>query len=136
MEHAMQAPPPFFASRGAPGRRRFLAVVVAVLAAAPLPALAHAILVDSDPPALGKVAAGHVALRLRYNSRVDGRRSRLLLVRPDKSQAVLAIGPQSAENVLESEAELTPGDYTVRWQVLAVDGHITRGDLPFTVTAP
>jgi methionine-rich copper-binding protein CopC len=22
----------------------------------------------------------------------------------------------------------------VRWQVLAVDGHITRGDVPFTVT--
>ena len=24
----------------------------------------------------------------------------------------------------------------MRWQVLAVDGHITRGDVPFTVTGP
>ncbi|MFI4981818.1 MAG: copper resistance protein CopC, partial [Nevskiales bacterium] len=28
----------------------------------------------------------------------------------------------------------TPGAYVVRWQVLSVDGHITRGDVPFTVT--
>jgi methionine-rich copper-binding protein CopC len=24
----------------------------------------------------------------------------------------------------------------VRWQVLAIDGHITRGDVAFTVTGP
>ena len=37
---------------------------------------------------------------------------------------------------MTTAAELQPGEYTVRWQVLAVDGHITRGDVPFTVTAP
>jgi methionine-rich copper-binding protein CopC len=29
-----------------------------------------------------------------------------------------------------------PGKYRIRWQVLALDGHITRGDIPFIVTAP
>jgi copper resistance protein C len=29
---------------------------------------------------------------------------------------------------------MAPGSYSVRWQVLAIDGHITRGDVPFTVT--
>jgi methionine-rich copper-binding protein CopC len=38
--------------------------------------------------------------------------------------------------VLHATAHLAPGNYTIRWQVLAVDGHITRGDVPFTVTAP
>jgi homogentisate 1,2-dioxygenase len=28
-----------------------------------------------------------------------------------------------------------PGRYKIRWQVLAIDGHITRGDIPFTVQA-
>ncbi len=37
---------------------------------------------------------------------------------------------------MTSATDLRPGDYTVRWQVLAVDGHITRGDVPFTVTPP
>ena len=35
---------------------------------------------------------------------------------------------------MAAETDLQPGDYVARWQVLAVDGHITRGDVPFTVT--
>jgi len=31
---------------------------------------------------------------------------------------------------------LAPGAHVLRWQVLAIDGHITRGDVPFTVVAP
>ncbi len=31
---------------------------------------------------------------------------------------------------------LRPGTYKLRWQVLAIDGHITRGDIPFRVTTP
>jgi methionine-rich copper-binding protein CopC len=30
---------------------------------------------------------------------------------------------------------LAAGAYRLRWQVLASDGHITRGEIPFTVTA-
>jgi methionine-rich copper-binding protein CopC len=30
-------------------------------------------------------------------------------------------------------AGIQPGSYRLRWQVLALDGHITRGDIPFTV---
>jgi methionine-rich copper-binding protein CopC len=28
-----------------------------------------------------------------------------------------------------------PGAYALRWRVLAVDGHITRGDIPFIISA-
>jgi methionine-rich copper-binding protein CopC len=38
--------------------------------------------------------------------------------------------------VLTATVTLTPGTYVLRWQVLAIDGHITRGDVPFTVTEP
>lgn len=112
-----------------------LALGAAALAA-PGRAAAHAILVDSDPPALGRVAAGHIGFRLRFNSRIDRGRSRLVLLRPDKSESVLAIGADSTESELRTEATLAAGAYTIRWQVLAIDGHITRGDLPFSVTAP
>ena len=37
-------------------------------------------------------------------------------------------------DLLTGRAELVPGSYVLHWQVLAVDGHITRGDVPFTVT--
>ena len=108
----------------------------AVLALVPDLAQAHAILEDSQPPAGGSVPAGMVTLRFRYNSRVDRARSRLTLTRPDHSQVVLRIDPDGPPDIMTAQAELAPGTYSVRWQVLAIDGHITRGDVPFTVTAP
>ena len=47
---------------------------------------------------------------------------------------MLKIAPDGPPNLLETTTNLeAPGAYVVRWQVLAIDGHITRGDVPFTV---
>ena len=115
-------------------RRQLILALVGVMLA-PAAAMAHAILVQSQPPAGGSVPAGKIAMSFRYNSRIDRDRSRLTLTSPDHSQTVLQISPVGPPNVINTGAELsTPGAYVVRWQVLAVDGHITRGDVPFTVT--
>jgi methionine-rich copper-binding protein CopC len=113
-----------------------LVLGIALLAAWAVPALAHAILEESQPEAGGKVPAGKIALQFRYNSRIDRARSKLVLTRPDQSHVNLLIVSDGPPDIINSSAELTPGDYVVRWQVLAVDGHITRGDVPFTVTGP
>jgi methionine-rich copper-binding protein CopC len=113
---------------------RFAPLVAALLL--PVSASAHAILIDSSPPIRATVPTGHVAFTLHYNSRVDRARSRLTLIAPDKTQTRLPIGADGAGDVMTTAADLAPGDYVVRWQVLATDGHITRGDLPFTVQAP
>ncbi len=107
-----------------------------VMALAPWAARAHAVLIASDPAIGATLPAGHVALHLRYNSRIDAERSRLTLTRPDGSTAVLPIGPAATPDVLNAAADLPPGAYSLRWQVLAIDGHITRGDVPFTLSAP
>ena len=114
-------------------RRAVLAGVLA-LALSPRQSQAHAILEASQPPAGGTVAAGSVALKLRFNSRIDRGRSRLTLTNPDQSKAGLPIDPDGPPDILTATATLAPGAYSVRWQVLAIDGHITRGDVPFTVT--
>ena len=103
-----------------------------------LPALAqaHAILEESTPPAGASVKAGPLDLRLRYNSRIDRDRSRLTLIRPDRTKGTIPIVPDGPPDILGAHLDLTPGAYVVRWQVLAVDGHITRGDVPITVSAP
>jgi methionine-rich copper-binding protein CopC len=113
---------------------RTLAALAAL--AAPVAAEAHAILIQSEPAIGATVQAGQVAIRLRYNSRIDRDRSRLTLNRPDQTQSVLPIDRAGFVDSLTTTAELTRGDYVLRWQVLAVDGHITRGDVPFTVTGP
>ena len=117
-------------------RRRALLVGVAALAVPGAGSQAHAILVESTPAIGGTIPAGPQLLRLRYNSRVDRARSRLTLTRPDKTQAVLPIEAGGADDVLAATVDLAPGRYVLRWQVLAIDGHITRGDIPFAVTSP
>jgi copper resistance protein C len=117
-------------------RRRIATFLVAAACAlVSVAASAHAILVESTPKLNGTVPAGHVQFALKYNSKVDQHRSLLTLVKPDKSQTVLTIDAHGSNNELDASADLAPGSYTLRWQALALDGHLTRGDLPFTVTA-
>jgi copper resistance protein C len=98
-------------------------------------AMAHAVLVQSQPAAGTSVPIGKLAVSLSYNSRIDRVRSRLSLTTPDHKEAVLQISPVGPPNVINSVTQLgSTGAYILRWQVLAVDGHITRGDIPFTVT--
>jgi methionine-rich copper-binding protein CopC len=95
---------------------------------------AHAVLLEATPAASTSVKGPDVAIRLRYNVRIEAGRSRLSLLLPDKSVKPLNIGQQPSPDVLTSQATaLAPGEYRIRWQVLASDGHITRGEVPFTV---
>jgi hypothetical protein len=96
---------------------------------------AHAILIDSTPAASATVPAGTLPITLKYNSRIDRGRSRVTLSAPDAaSPAVLAIGKDGTPDVIHtSAAARQAGDYVLHWQVLATDGHITRGDVPFSV---
>ncbi len=115
------------------------ASLLTVLAGA---AHAHAILVEGSPAAGGKVPAGDVAVAFRFNSRIDAPRSRLQLTDARGQKTVLPIAADAPDDgpaagaMLHATAHLEPGDYVIRWQVLAIDGHITRGDVPFTVVAP
>ncbi len=113
--------------------RTTLLAALLILLAVPGIAAAHAILVESEPPVGGTVPAGPVAFRLRYNSRIDHDRSRLTLTRPDRTREVLRTPADDRVDMLTTAADLAPGSYSLRWQVLAVDGHITRGDVSFVV---
>lgn len=98
---------------------------------------AHAVLLESSPALKSSISGPDVPLRLRFNVRVDAARSRLTLVDPDGSLQTLEISRQDPPNMLSAQARgLRPGVYRLRWQVLASDGHITRGEIPFTVLRP
>ncbi len=115
-------------------KRIFVAALAAcALFVLPRIAFAHAHLLSSTPAANATVHGPDVAFELRFNSRVDGRHSVLTLVTADGRTEPLAVGNQSAESNLNAHATLKPGSYTLRWQALATDGHITRGEIPFTV---
>jgi methionine-rich copper-binding protein CopC len=97
-------------------------------------ALAHAVLLSSTPQKNAAVSGPDITINLKYNSRVDGARSSLSLLKPDGTVEKIGTPTQSAPDSLSATGHgLTKGAYVLRWQVLAGDGHITRGEVPFQV---
>ncbi len=123
-------------SRPHPEFRRLRRYVlwIYVSAAVTNAAFAHAVLVSSSPQANAMIHGDSTEVILEFNSRIDAARSSLTLIVPDGRQQPLAPDLHTRPNVLESTAaHLGKGSYTLRWQVLASDGHITRGALSFAV---
>jgi methionine-rich copper-binding protein CopC len=119
-------------------RQRLAGVIVfflaALLAATPRMALAHAVLLSSTPQKNAAVNGPDITINLKYNSRVDGARSSLSLLKPDGSVERIDGLTQPAADVLSATGhKLAKGAYVLRWQVLSSDGHITRGEVPFQV---
>ncbi len=113
--------------------RLALAVLVLVIFL-PIRLLAHAVLVDSSPKAGATVKGPDLTISLLFNVRVDGTRSRCTLVLPDGTTKSLPLETQAKPEMLTGKATgLVAGKYKLQWQVLAADGHISRGELPFTV---
>ena len=98
-------------------------------------AWARAILMASKPTSNATVKGSDLPIWLRFNVRIDGGRSRLRLIGPDGAEVSLATAKQTAPNILESHAGgLKPGAYKLLWQVLASDGHLSRGEVDFSVS--
>ena len=118
-----------------PHRAGALLFLLAILLAFyPRVALAHAVLVSSTPQKNSAVSGPDVTFSLKYNSRVDGAHSSLSLLKPDGSTERLGSLSQPApDSITAAGHKLTRGAYTLRWQVLSSDGHISRGELPFQV---
>ncbi|HLH30328.1 MAG TPA: copper resistance CopC family protein [Terriglobia bacterium] len=111
-----------------------IALVTLALSSAGVQVEAHAILKSSFPSSGGSVAGSDVAVKLTFNVRVDAARSKLLLLMPDSSTVELPMVKWPTPDTLVSKLTgLKPGAYAIRWQVLAPDGHISRGEIPFTV---
>lgn len=100
-------------------------------------AAAHALVVASTPSANAEIAGPAVDLRIQFSDRIDKRRSKLgLLSTAGQAFTVEPLDDGSADTLAGRVVGLATGSYRLQWQVLAVDGHITRGEIPFTVTTP
>jgi methionine-rich copper-binding protein CopC len=100
----------------------------------PSPAGAHAIIIAAAPVPGAVLHAATLPVQLRFNSRIDLARSRLALIGADASTRTLPLDASAGPDMLATTVTgLVPGQYRLRWQVLGIDGHITRGDIPFEI---
>ena len=117
-------------------RRGFLRRLLAFpIALASVGAAAHALVVASRPSPNAVVAPGEIGVELRFNSRIDARRSRVVVREPDGAELIVAVASDPSRAMLTGRVVVArAGRFALRWQVLSVDGHVTRGEIPFVVT--
>lgn len=109
-------------------------VLVAALATSPIAALAHAVVMSSQPAPNAVVGPGELRIRLQFSSRIDSARSRLTLLGPDgRSATIPATAGGAAGELLAQTRVAARGRWKLEWQVLSLDGHVTRGEIPFEV---
>jgi copper resistance protein C len=99
-------------------------------------AFAHAVLVRSTPADQAIVHSHQVDVSLEYDSRIDASRCTVRLT--DSAGKAVPLRMESSTKPAELKAvarNLANGKYQIHWQALASDGHITRGDVAFTVDA-
>ncbi len=97
-------------------------------------AFAHAVLLHSTPANHAVVYSHQLSLILEYNARIDVTRCMLTLAGPSGADIPLQKKPSAKPSELKAFAvNLKDGAYHFHWQVLAGDGHITRGEIAFTV---
>ncbi len=114
-------------------------MAAAVLASAPGQALAHALMLESDPAQGATLTEPPAHVFLRFNSKLEKRLSHVTLSTEKGKPVALPIsvnGQDKPDRIELPVAPLAPGAYVVRYKVLAVDGHITEGVLRFSVLGP
>jgi methionine-rich copper-binding protein CopC len=114
--------------------RRAFAIVLTSALAFPTATWAHAILLEATPAPNATVVGPQLEVVLKFNSRIDVKRSRVTIVLHDRTTRVLANDPSSTPDTLKARGDgFAAGSYRLKWQVLSSDGHITRGEHPFSV---
>ena len=117
--------------------RSVAGVVIACLAAFALPAvaLAHADLVESDPPDGGILTTTPYTLTATFSEEVDAAQSSIVV--EDSAGAEIGRGAVSAtepKQMLVDLPRLEPGHYVVRWTTVTTDDQgVERGTYSFEV---
>jgi methionine-rich copper-binding protein CopC len=124
--------------------RRWLSLLAAALIAGAVslgtagPALAHNVLVSSDPADGSSVDAGPQQIVLTFDQPVQGGEdiNTVTLIGPDGSHWEAAGAPTIKDNVVTARVRpLGPAaDYTVGYRILSADGHPVTGSVTFTLT--
>lgn len=114
--------------------RTLLIALVLMMSAVPLTAAAHAVVIESSPADRAVLTRVPPEIRLRFNAKLEKNLVHAKLERADgASQTLVDVSPHAARLRFTLPADLQAGAYTLKYKVLATDGHATQGVLRFTL---
>jgi len=110
-------------------------VAISIAAAClPTTSCAHAIVLKSSLSAYPIKPRVAGSITLYFNSRIEVKLSRaVLLSRGQPERPLVLVAGKAPGEVTVKLPPLEPGDYALRYRVLAADGHVTEETLRFTV---
>lgn len=112
-----------------------LASVAIWLAAAAGTVWAHAYPVVSVPADGATVSESPREIRIQFTEGIEMEFSRIVVKNSSGEKVSQGNLRRLAEDTVAVDLKpLAPGAYTIEWQVLSVDTHVTDGALRFTVT--
>lgn len=119
--------------------RAALALAFLVLALAPNPTHAHAILVSSTPKDKAVVKNSPAKVILNFDSRIEKRVSQVILRNQNNRRVPLRTPPGGykagkSNQLIVPLPSLKPGTYRLEYRILATDGHLTPGEIRFTIS--
>jgi len=112
-----------------------LGAAIAAAGARPMRAWAHAFPSGEEPKVGSTVAAAPTQVMITFDNPIEALFAKLQ-VTDDTGNDVTAGAPVRSDNKLELSVALKPlkpGDYHVKWSVVAEDGHRTEGSYLFTL---
>ncbi|MBX3173509.1 MAG: copper resistance protein CopC [Gemmatimonadaceae bacterium] len=115
---------------------RPLALLFAAALVAPLQAsTAHPRLLKATPAADSRLPSAPRQLELTFNESLDLALTRVTLLQDGQTLRTdsLRLAAGDDRTVIAPVGALTPGRYTVRWQVTGDDGHPVRGEFTFEI---
>ena len=113
--------------------------IAAMTAMSVSPACAHSRLERSTPAAGSAVRGSPPQLKLWFTERLEPAFSKVQVFdgkgkQVDKGDS--EVDRADAKLLQVSLPPLKPGSYRVKWRVLSVDTHVSKGDFTFSVVAP
>lgn len=111
-------------------------LAVAALCAVASPAMAHNVLISSDPPRGAALESGPDTVTLTFNAPVQPADvNQVSVLGPGQTQWAAGQVQVNGNVVTAPVRPLGPaGEYTIGYRVLSADGHSVSEEIPFTLT--
>lgn len=113
-----------------------IAILALALSASIKTAMAHAMLVKSDPPRRATLTVPPKQIQLWFNEKVEGAYASVI-VRNEQENSVTENNPETVaddpKTIVLKLPEIESGRYTVHYRVMSVDGHVIESRYDFNV---
>ena len=116
--------------------RYLLGMILLVICLSPIQLSAHTALVEMNPKSESQLELSPEHVLLRFSQKLEAVSDRTFGVEDESGKSIelgaVEIG-DNGKSVQITLPSLTKGTYTVRYQVMSVDGHLVKGSYNFTV---